>query len=89
LGRIQVRAMSAITDRAGHLDGAELTLEQANRSLGGEAQCVPLRLQTPGPGPLRFSGAVTYFTVGDVVDAIWSRGHEPAAQSHHQPVWIL
>ena len=33
--------------------------------------------------------AVTSFTVGDVVYAIWSRGHEPAAQSHSQPVWIL
>ena len=50
---------------------------------------VPLRLQTPGPGPLRSSGRWTSFTVGDVVCAIWSRGHEPAAQSHPQPVWIL
>jgi hypothetical protein len=32
---------------------------------------------------------VTSFTVGDVVYAIWSRGHEPAAQSPPQPVWIL
>jgi len=29
------------------------------------------------------------FTVDDVVYAIWSTGHEPPAQSHPQPVWIL